>query len=220
MTPKQRHRWAVDFTARYIKRNVPEGVFVECGVKQGTSARIMASVLQRRGYLFDTWYGFPHYSEHDIPENNRVGRRNRLDHRVKDKSSCYKACKKYLKKYEVDHLCNLIRGDICKTVPKFAHTSREICFLHIDTDLYKPAYVSLKFLSPFVTDSGVIVMHDYGDTKWPGIMRVVNEFIKNKSAWEFIDMRDAIGLKTAVLINGLDTTYNSYVSGKWNMKEE
>mgnify|MGYP004008114449 FL=1 len=89
MTPKQKHRWLVGATAEYLK--YLDGCFVECGVKQGTSSRIMAEILQREGYLFDTWTGFPHCSEYDLPSPKR---KSRLDRRVSSKKSVYKDCKR------------------------------------------------------------------------------------------------------------------------------
>ena len=49
--------------------------------------------------------------------------------------------------------------------------------MHIDTDLYMPAKISLEQFWPYVKDSGVVFFHDYGDKKWRGIKRVVDKLV-------------------------------------------
>ncbi len=212
MTPKQKHRWLVEKTALFVSNT--DGCFVECGVKQGTSSRIMATVLRRRGYLFDTWTGFPHYSEHDIPNPRR---KRRLDRRVNQTKSTYKECRATLKKGKVLKYCSMIRGDILGTVPKFVkHHSINIVMLHIDTDLYDPAQVSLKSFFPFVQDGGIVLVHDYGDGKWPGINKVVNSFI-TKTKCFFLDHNSTIDVKIAALSKIDLSTYFKYIVDQWKL---
>ena len=210
-TDKQKHRRVIHTTAKYIKSMIGKGVFVECGVKQGTSSRIMASILQREGYLFDTWRGFPHYSKKDIPPGN-ARRERRLRRRVKDNSSTYKNCKKALQRHRVLNLCHMIKGDICKTVPKFTlNRSVSICLMHIDTDLHNPALVALNCFLPFMLKNSIILFHDYKDPKWPGITKIVNAFINKHSSWGFIDMNAVVGINMAAIVNGYHLPYLSQI---------
>ena len=213
MSRKQWHRWLIQSTAEFVKINCIKGNFVECGVKQGTSSRIMAVVLQRDGYLFDTWEGFPHYSKKfDVPSRDRV---RRLDKRVKDKTSSYKQCKQSLKKHGVFEHCHMVKGDICKTVPAFtAKHSIPVALLHIDTDLHNPAHISLKYFYDKVVNGGIVVFHDYADPKWPGIKRVVDEFV-NKMQWGFIDMGRILNVYAAVVINGDSHSYERYIKMRY-----
>jgi len=210
MTPKQKHRWLIGKTAEYLKDY--DGCFVECGVKQGTSSRIMAVELQRKGYLFDTWTGFPHYSKHDLPNNNR---KNRLDSRVRNKKSFYKDCKKSLKKFGVFKYCTMIKGDICKTVPDFIKDKELVIdMIHIDTDLHDPAKVSIDTLYPFVMENGIILIHDYRDNKWPGIKKVVESFVTDHG-WFLVDHNLTIGVKVAALLKIDPSDYKKYINDEW-----
>ena len=210
MTPKEKHRWLVRETSKYLKYY--NGCFVECGVKQGTSSRIMAEVLQRTGYLFDTWTGFPHYSKYDLPNSRR---KRRLDSRVRNKKSFYKDCKRSLKKFGVLKYCTMIKGDICETVPEFVKdNSLVVDMLHIDTDLHDPASISLELFSPFLSENGIILMHDYGDCKWPGIKKVVDSFVNNNACF-FIDHNSTIGVKVASLSKSDLELYSKYINRKW-----
>jgi hypothetical protein len=210
MTPKQKHRWLVGATAEYLK--YLDGCFVECGVKQGTSSRIMAEILQREGYLFDTWTGFPHYSEYDLPSPKR---KSRLDRRVSSKKSVYKDCKRHLKKFGVFGLCTMIKGDICKTVPDFIKDKTlTVDMMHIDTDLHDPAQVSIDNFAPFISNTGVILVHDYGDSKWPGIKKVVESFA-NEQGWFLVDHNDTIGVKVAALTRIHPMEYQRYICDKF-----
>ena len=70
----------------------------------------------------------------------------------------------------------MVKGDILKTVPFFVShlTDFSIAMMHIDTDLYEPAKISLESFWPHVKEGGVVYFHDYGDKKWRGIKKVVD----------------------------------------------
>lgn len=181
MTKKQWHRYFIKIISQIIVKHVKDGeVFVECGVKQGTSSVIMATNLNIKGYLFDTWHGFPHFSEVDLtPFTNP----DKFKERIENASDTYDDCLNALTKNNVIDLCTMIRGDILKTVPDFVKNNKKlsVAMLHIDTDLYDPAQVSFDCFWPLVSEGGVVFFHDYGDKKWCGIKRVVHEFL-NKNA--------------------------------------
>jgi len=56
--------------AYYFKRTETSGSFVECGVRNGGSAAIIAGTakkdINRHVWLFDSWEGFPETEEIDI----------------------------------------------------------------------------------------------------------------------------------------------------------
>jgi len=174
-TPKQWHRYYLRKTAEFIRDKEIEGCFVECGVKQGSSSVIMAQVLDRDGYLFDTWHGFPHFSDIDASSDSK---KRKLKNRVKTGKNTYKECIDNLTKNNVMSKCKMIKGDICITVPNFAkaNTDMRISLLHIDTDLYDPANISMIELWDCVVEGGAVFFHDYGDKKWPGIKKIVDRY--------------------------------------------
>lgn len=179
MTPKQIHRMTLTNISKQLALEFSDGIFVECGVKQGTSSVIMAKNLKLPGVLFDTWTGFPHFSEEDVYGK---GRRKKLIKRVKDKESTYEDCVNALKKHKVYSMCKMVRGDILKTVPTFFEkTDKPVVLLHVDTDLFEPAKTSLDTIWKFISVNGMVVVHDYGDPKWPGITKCVDEFIQGKN---------------------------------------
>ncbi len=71
----------------------------------------------------------------------------------------------------MDENVELVKGDICETVPLYVadHPELKISLLHIDVDLYEPTKVALETLFPRVVPGGVVVFDDYatfgGETK-------------------------------------------------------
>ena len=196
MTRKQAHRYLIDRLSKYIANFTDIGCFVECGVKQGTASAIMARNLKQKGFLFDTWRGFPSFSEVDAPTSSR---RKRIKKRMHGKS-IKKDCVKNLKDHGVYDQCTLIEGDICKTVPEFIKDAAVIIsMLHVDTDVYEPARVSLYSLWPFIHANGAVLLHDYSDKRWPGIKKLVDDFIKENNVDLYVPPVDK--LHAAVLLN-------------------
>ena len=211
MTQKEKHRWIVKQTALFLSKL--DGCFVECGVKQGTSSRIMAQVLKCKGFLFDTWRGFPHYSEHDVLN---IRRQHRLDKRVHQFERTYKACKLNLINGKVMKYCSMIKGDILRTVPKFIIENHNInvIMLHIDADLHDPTKTALECFFPFVDSKGVILIHDYGDNKWPGVKKVVDTFVNQNNCF-FVDHKTTIGVEIATLSKIDLFAYSKYILQQW-----
>jgi len=202
-TRKQWHRYFVEEISLLISENVDEdSVFVECGVKQGSSSVRMGQRLGIKGYLFDTWHGFPNFSRLDYNSDRDKGKMQR---RVDTADDTYDACEIALKKHGVE--CEMVRGDILETVPKFtedlnySHVSFNIAMMHIDTDLYEPAKMSLGSFWGNVVEGGVVVFHDYGDRKWRGIKVVVDELVESDDDLYFY-VFDKNKLSAACLVKG------------------
>ena len=63
----------------------------------------------------------------------------------------------------------LIKGDACKTIPKFVNKNKHliISLLYLDFDIYEPTVVALK--NQFFNAQGsVIVFDELNDERWPG----------------------------------------------------
>jgi len=56
----------------------------------------------------------------------------------------------------------------------------QLCFAHIDVDLYEPTLESLKFFYPRVVSGGIILCDDYGFTTCPGARRAVDEYMVDR----------------------------------------
>jgi hypothetical protein len=177
-TKKQWHRYFVEEISNIVANNINKDldVFVECGVKQGSSSTRMATRLGVQGFLFDTWSGFPGFSDMDVSSEKGRGKMKR---RVETAKDTYSECICNLKNKNVFGQCEMVRGDILKTVPFFVDhlTDFSIAMMHIDTDLYEPAKISLESFWPHVKEGGVVYFHDYGDKKWRGIKKVVDNLV-------------------------------------------
>jgi len=82
--------------------------------------------------------------------------------------------------------------------------------MHIDTDLYDPALVSVNSFYSCVARNGIILFHDYRDKKWPGITKVVNEFIEEHS-WSLVDMNKNLKIPLAAAVNGSSELYEKRI---------
>ena len=71
----------------------------------------------------------------------------------------------------------LIQGPVETTVPRFLQKKIEIAMLHIDLDLYSGYQTVLQYCYPFLMSKGVICLDDYGQTKWPGCQKAVDDFL-------------------------------------------
>jgi len=204
MTKKQWHRLFIKRISQILFKyvgNREDVSFVECGVKQGTASVIMATSLYIKGYLFDTWHGFPHFSKIDLtPFTNP----EKFKERIENASDTYDDCLESLTKNGVIHLCTMIRGDILKTVPLFVEENKElsIMMLHIDTDLYEPAQISFDSFWPLMTEGGVVFFHDYGDKKWYGIKKVVDEFLSENNDSAYFHPFNKKKLRSCCLVKG------------------
>ena len=68
-----------------------------------------------------------------------------------------------------------------KTVPEYLNKNPhlKISLLNLDTDLYEPAVIILKYLWPRIVKGGVLILDDYG--VFPGETKAVDEYFKGKN---------------------------------------
>ncbi len=142
--------------------NVP-GVFVECGVDRGGSAKLIAQTIKGRPlHLFDTFCGMPEtdpeedfHKAGDFPTPGL----ERVKSFVGGESVIFHA------------------GVIPET---FKGLDFEVAFVHLDLDIYKSTLEGLKFVYPRLSRGGVIVMDDYGRPSCPGARKAIDEFFFDK----------------------------------------
>lgn len=56
----------------------------------------------------------------------------------------------------------------------------QLCFAHIDVDLYAPTRDAIAFFYPRIVPGGIIVCDDYGFATCPGATRAVDDFVANQ----------------------------------------
>ncbi len=160
-----------------------QGLIVECGVYRG--GRVMtyyhlSSIFEpysinRKIIGFDSFEGFPSKSKKD-PSEIPVGafRDTNMEHilewaEIHDKNR------------PVGHVpkLQLIKGDACKTIPKFVEENPHliIAHLYLDFDLYEPTAVALKYFLPLIPKGGVVGFDEINRSKWAGETVAVKEYI-------------------------------------------
>ena len=160
--------------ARDIDQHSVRGDVVECGVYNGGSAALMASVctrspMDRKIWLFDSFEGLPQPTERD-------GEKAR---------GCIWWCHGDLAKVRTifdklrisDSGVHIVKGWFRNTFPGV--DIGEIALLHIDADWYDSVRLCFERFYENVQPGGYIVIDDYGH--WEGCRRATDEFLKERS---------------------------------------
>jgi hypothetical protein len=176
------------FLARYelykLIQDVP-GAIVEAGVLGGAglfSFVHCALLLEphnpyRRILGFDTFEGFTSISDVD-----RRGT-SAFMHEGGYKDDCYDQLKQLAAVHESFRFLNrrpqveLVRGDICETVPRYVeeHAELVVALLYLDCDLYAPTKVCLERLVPLMPKGAVVVCDELTLAEYPGETAAVRE---------------------------------------------
>jgi O-methyltransferase len=153
------------FQIERLKAQRVPGVFVELGVYQGDSARVIHHMDPVRPFhLFDTFSGF---TTADL--RNETGE---------------------AATYTTDNFADTSIPEVVKRVdgnfniiihqgyfPQSAGTFHEmVALVNMDADLYNPTKAGLEFFYPLLAPGGIILVHDY-NYKWPGILKAVDDFV-------------------------------------------
>lgn len=154
-----------------------KGSVVECGVYKGfglmswakLSAMLEPENLTRRIYGFDTFEGFPAYSEAD--------RSNAADPAGGDfHTDSYAELSKLITAYDEDRFLghidkvHLIKGDVSKTIPRFIEDNPHlvVSLLFLDFDLFEPTKVALENFLPRMPKGSVLAFDELDNPVWPG----------------------------------------------------
>ena len=141
----------------------PKGCFVEVGVYQGGSAKVLYSIAQKQGrelFLYDTFKGMPFKGEFDT-------------HDVGLFSDC---C--------VDEIrWNFPKACVVEGVFPQSHIDQKIdvppvAFVHADADQYQTTLDICKTFSPMMVKGGMILFDDYYCV--PSCIKAVDEFFPDK----------------------------------------
>lgn len=147
-----------------------KGDMAEVGVYQGGSARLICEAKgDKTLHLFDTWEGLPPVdAEKDLLAEGDMNNTS-LD-----------LVKFNLKAYEN---LNFYKGMFPDTAGPVV--DKEFCFVNLDTDLYEGTKACLEFFYPRTVKGGIIITHDYNDTRTPGVMEAFDEFFESKPEFVF-----------------------------------
>lgn len=162
--------------ACYFKKVKTSGNFVECGVRNGGSAAIIAATAKkdfdRHVWLFDSWEGFPETEDFDI---NFFGKKAEKGAALGSEETVRYLLFSELK-LDKDRV-HLVKGWFTDTLP--ITDVGPIALLHLDCDLYKSIKFCLEQLYDNIIDGGYIYVDDYRSYK--GCKKAVDEFINRKN---------------------------------------
>ncbi len=181
--PMRRMRF---YTILQAVRNVAnvEGDACEAGCFRGLSAWLAAGEFQRLGrkltfHICDSFEGLSEASELDAPlfpkKNPQQGGSSKF------------ACD------QEQVSANLSEYDFIKYhkgwIPaQFSNLSDlNFCYVHIDVDLYEPTRDSMEFFWPRLNRGGVVLLDDYGTTRYPGARRAIDEYFGKQSNYRLFE---------------------------------
>lgn len=155
-----------------------EGDIVECGVSIGHGALLFTLFSDYIGtprtyYGFDSFEGFPSPVEKDeiTPIKGKGFWANPPD-------TVFKVLRDgRLGEEVIRDRIRLVKGWFDKTLPTY---EGRIALLHLDCDLYDSYKLSLETLYDKVQPGGAIMFDEYGDERWPGATKAIDEFFSNK----------------------------------------
>ncbi len=224
---KRLYKFLLAQSAKCIANRFEDGCFVEFGSYPGGTALELFDIFRRKGILFDTWAGVPHYDKVDAPSELKENQLNKSQkkfvytvklRRQQDKKwSPDRRVKQALKKGGLKKLCIFVRGDICETVPTYmSDHSDKFIFAHLDCNMHLAAQSSLQSFWPRLETGGMIFCDDYKDPLWPGIEQAVNEYILTQDNLHFFDM-NKFEVHNCILLKGSeeDKLWLSEQIAKW-----
>ena len=160
--------------------NVP-GAIVECGVFKGASfsrftmfRELFENPFSRKVIGFDTFEEFPETNFKDD-----LDYRNHFIDEAGSSSISVEQMTEVLKNKGIYKNIDFVKGDITKTVPDYVskHPELKISLLNLDTDIYEPAKVILKYLYPKIARGGILILDDYGT--FPGETKAADEYFQD-----------------------------------------
>ena len=154
---------------RQLERDGVEGSVAELGVYKGSTARVLHALLpNRRLFLFDTFRGF---DTRDLACESAQG-----GAAAEFRDVSYEGVREFLGASPMIEFCKGYFPDTAAAVPP----SEQFALVHLDADLFKPTLDALQFFYPKLVPGGLMIVHDYSSTAWPGVTDAVNEFFRDK----------------------------------------
>lgn len=162
--------------SRHLESEGISGNFVECGVRNGGSAAVIATAVKenknRHVWLFDSWEGFPETDERDINDDLEQAQKGSCS------SSEETVRELFFHRLHLDSTrIHLVKGWFNDTLPD--KDIGKIALLHLNCDLYESTSHCIEQLYDNVTEGGCIVITDYRLFK--GSEEATNEFIKRRN---------------------------------------
>lgn len=155
-----------------------EGDIVECGVSIGHGALLFTLFsdyigVPRSYYGFDSFEGFP-----DPVEKDETTPIKGTGFWANPPETVLKVLRDgRLSEETIRDRIRLVKGWFDHTLPRY---EGNIALLHLDCDLYESYKLALNVLYDKVRTGGVIMFDEYGDTRWPGATKAIDEFFHER----------------------------------------
>jgi O-methyltransferase len=167
---------ALRLMAEEIGRREIPGEIAELGVYQGRFAAEMNRLFpDRRCFLFDTFEGF---TEEDVARDIAVSGSGAKVGDFGDTSA-----EQVLSRLPHPEKAVVCSGRFPDSLRSLKEPLPEFCLVSLDTDLYEPTYQGLKVFYPLMNRGGVILIHDYNSTQFPGVGEAVRRFCKEENVY-------------------------------------
>lgn len=167
-------------------RHVP-GAIAELGVFQGAFAAQLNTLFPEKSlYLFDTFEGF------DIRDVEAELQNNYSKANPSDFSQT--GVDLVLSRLPFPEKAIIRKGYFPETAQGIQD---QFALVSLDPDLYLPTYEGLKFFYPKLSLGGMIVIHDYNNTRFKGVKEAVSAYCKEQGLF-VVPLCDLHG--TAILV--------------------
>lgn len=150
-------------------QDVP-GDYCEFGVYQGHTAVLLATMVDKKWWLYDSFQGLPESQPGDVVNSVRFGKGDLNDASA---SEVYRLFQNGLQA-KPTIVQKFFRDIQPQDLPE------KIAFAHLDGDLGDSILCSLELVYPRCSKGAVIVIDDYGNAELPGVERAVSRFMLDK----------------------------------------
>lgn len=163
--------------AEELRQSRVPGAVAELGVYQGETAEELNRLFPDRPlYLFDTFRGF---DEIDLQQEDTPVRRDFSD-------TSRLAVERRLPHPEQ---AVFFEGHFPETVPSSLPEFALVC---VDFDLFRPTVEALERFLPRLSPGGVLLLHDYNSTQFPGVKKAVDQY-RQRNALRVLPLCDLHG---------------------------
>jgi hypothetical protein len=160
------------------------GAIVECGVYRGNSLMLYLQLslllepyaINRNIYGFDTFEGFRSIKQGADPGDINETMFSETNQEVLEKSILLNDIIRPVNRIP---RCELIPGDIVKTVPEFVKSRSElsVAMLILDTDLYEPTKTALECFLPVMPKGAIVVLDEVCYRNFAGETQALKEVV-------------------------------------------
>lgn len=176
--PRQRLTRFLGYYEMFKRIVSVQGSIVECGVLFGGGLMAWAQLsaileplnYQRRIIGFDTFAGFTEVSKEDEKGTSQFLHRGGLA--VDAHEDLLQAVALYDSNRFLGHIpkVELVKGDICKTVPEYleSHPHIVVSLLYLDVDVFKPTRAAIEHFVPRMPKGAIIAFDELNSQAWPG----------------------------------------------------